>query len=422
MTHEELTDLRRAKWHLDGRAIRTREDARAFLESVGFCLMYPQKPAPLLPTFIGAYAGSEDHLPTWQQAFADSRSAEATALMVRLLRERDAYEANLFGENNPLLISGTLFPYFYALAGERNPKQAPKAGPRSEYSELACDAFAAIQRGGPISKLKLQETLGGSISVPALDRALGELAAKLRITRVDYNTSEGSFWDVLYRWSPDAVREGNEHSVPAALSACLSRYLDGVVAASQQDLEGFLGRFGPGSRVREAVHALLAARELEFLHVGGSTLIQLTPPRVPFIRKESVRATPAQPPLGASVTNKPVTNKLATNRPVPMSRPEVQPTGSGGTKFQRPPLQKSGFQNPSFKKTSGKKSGFSRPGFSKSSSDGSGSGGAKFGKSGFSKSGSSKSFTKFRPTNQNSRRSSSPGSQPSRGPRPPRSK
>ena len=48
--------------------------------------------------------------------------------MVRLLRERTAFEANLFEENNGFLIAASVFPYFYALVGERNPKLAPKAG------------------------------------------------------------------------------------------------------------------------------------------------------------------------------------------------------------------------------------------------------------------------------------------------------
>src|ERR1700735_992815 len=184
MTDQDLKTARREQSRLDGKPIRTIENARAFIEAVGFSLMYPMRPPVPLPTFIGAFVGSDDRLPDWQHAFADPRAAEATELMVRLLRERAAYEANLFGENNAFLVAGSAFPYFYALVGERNPKQAPKAGPRSEYSELA---FAAIQRGGPISKQKLQEVLGGSVSYGALDHALGELGAKLRITRVDYN-------------------------------------------------------------------------------------------------------------------------------------------------------------------------------------------------------------------------------------------
>jgi hypothetical protein len=141
MTEQELQLMRREKWRLDGKPIRTIEQARAFLEEVGFCLMYPKRPALLAPTFIGAFVGSEHGLPGWQHAFKDPRAAEATELMVRLLRERSAFEANLFDENNGFLVAASAFPYFYALVGERNPKQAPKAGSRSAYSALACDAF-----------------------------------------------------------------------------------------------------------------------------------------------------------------------------------------------------------------------------------------------------------------------------------------
>src|SRR5580698_3802086 len=81
MTDLELQQLRREKWRLDGKAIRTIEDARGFLEETGFCLMYPQRPALLVPTFIGAFVGSDDRLPEWQHAFKDPRAAEATDLM-----------------------------------------------------------------------------------------------------------------------------------------------------------------------------------------------------------------------------------------------------------------------------------------------------------------------------------------------------
>ena len=98
----------------------------------------------------------------------------------------------------------------------------------------------------------MREDLGGSISFVALDHALGELWSKLRITRVDYKPEEGAFWDVLYRWAPDAVREGIGLSVAEALSALLSKYLDCVIAADQQEVESFFGNFVPRSRVKEA--------------------------------------------------------------------------------------------------------------------------------------------------------------------------
>ncbi len=179
--------------------------------------MYPMRKPLLAPTFIGAWTGSDKHLPMQQHAYADPRAREATEVMVRLLRNHDAYEANQFEENNAFLVAGSIFPYFYALVGERNPKQAPQPKPRSEYSPLACDAFELIRRAGPISKQKMREDLGGSISFVALDHALGELWSKLRITRVDYKPEEGASWDVLYRWAPDAVREGIGLSVGEAL-------------------------------------------------------------------------------------------------------------------------------------------------------------------------------------------------------------
>ena len=277
ITDQELDQRRREKWRLNGAPIRTLEDARAFIEDVGFSLLYPLKTAVLVPTFIGAWAGSDEKLPTWQHAFADPRAQEATDLMVRLLRDHAAYEANLFDENNAFVVAASVFPYFYALVGERSPKQAPKPGPRSPYSQLACDAFAVIHRDGPISKPRLQEKLGGAVSLAGLDHALGTLWSKLRITRVDYQAGEGAFWDVLYRWAPEAVREGAGLSVAEALSALVSKYLDCVIAADQPEVEVFLGNFVARSRVKEAINALLAARELSFLRVGNRSLIQITP-------------------------------------------------------------------------------------------------------------------------------------------------
>ena len=112
MTERELEQLRRNKWRLDGSAVRTLDDARSFIESVGFCLMYPLRAPLLLPTFIGAWAGSDQGIPTQQYAFADPRAKDATELMVRLLRDRSAYEANLFEESNAFLLSAAIFPYF----------------------------------------------------------------------------------------------------------------------------------------------------------------------------------------------------------------------------------------------------------------------------------------------------------------------
>jgi hypothetical protein len=129
----------------------------------------------------------------------------------------------------------------------------------------------------------MQDVLGGSVSLAALDGALGELWSKLRITRVDYKESGGSVWDLLIRWAPDAVKEGVGLSVQEALTALLSKYLDCVIAIEQADLEIFFGNFIARSKVKDAVNALLAARELSFVHVSGRSMLQITPEKVAFV-------------------------------------------------------------------------------------------------------------------------------------------
>ncbi len=164
---------------------------------------------------------------------------------------------------------------------------------RSGYSPLAVDTFPIIQKEGPISKYRLRELLGGDISEAALDRALDELWAKLRITRVDYKQDEGVFWDVLFRWSPDAVKEGMHVSVAEALTALVSKYLDCVLAAQQEEVEQFFSHLIGRARVREAINALQAARELSFVHVGGRVMLQVTSLQAPqplVVRKPKSQA------------------------------------------------------------------------------------------------------------------------------------
>lgn len=295
MHEEQLQQLRHEKWRLNGQPVRTLDEAREFIDSVGFCLLYPQRPSVLAPTFVGAYKGSDDKLPTPQKAFADSGAQQAKDLMVRLLREKAAYETNVFPENN-FIVSAAVFPYFYGLVGDRNPRQLPKAGPRSEYSPLALHAFQLIQREGPISKQRLRQQLGGAISESALDRALEELWGKLRITRVDYKLDEGVFWDELFRWSPEAVRQGTRVSFAEALTALVSKYLDCVLAAQQEEVEQFFSHLIGRARVREAIHALQAARELNFVHVGARVMLQVSSLQSQFAHelKSGPRTTPAK--------------------------------------------------------------------------------------------------------------------------------
>ncbi|MGA2903113.1 MAG: hypothetical protein ABSD98_04735 [Candidatus Korobacteraceae bacterium] len=324
MHEQQLQELRREKWRLNGRAVRTLEEAREFIDSVGFCLLYPQRPAVLAPTFVGAYKGSDEKLPIAHMAFADQEAHAAKDLMVRLLREKSAYEANVFPDNN-FIVAAAVFPYFYGLIGDRNPWQRPASGARGEYSPLALHAFQVIQKEGPIPKERLRELVGGAISESALDRALDELWAKLRITRVDYKPNEGIFWDVLFRWSPDAVKNGTQVSVAEAMTALVSKYLDCVLAAQQQEVEEFFSRVTGRARVREAINALQAARELHFVHVDGRVMLQVSSLQEQvaheFTPKAKFEALPPRP--GMPLVQRRPRRSLASSKPEPPSKGTV---------------------------------------------------------------------------------------------------
>ena len=272
MTEQELIEQRRTKWRVNANPIRTLEETREFIDQIGFCLMYPVRPQKLVPTFFGATVGSDADLPFQQQAFSDPRSEQATQLMIRLLRNRFAFDTNTFGET-PLLFSASVFPYFYATVTDYYPTQPPKKRGQKNPSPLAVDTFRLLQRHGAMNKQQLRAELGGDLSEVGIDHALHELWSALKITRVDYSRQTGAVWDVLYRWDAKIVDEGCHISVGEALSALLSRYIDTVIAADQNDIEDFFSVIAPRSRIRATVNALLSAREFRPVSVDGRMLI-----------------------------------------------------------------------------------------------------------------------------------------------------
>jgi hypothetical protein len=75
-------------------------------------------------------------------------------------------------------------------------------------------------------------------------------------------------------------------SMPEALTALISKYLDCVIAADQAELVEFFAKLVSRSKVNEAINALLSARELAFVLVGSSSKIQIAPPRVASVRSK----------------------------------------------------------------------------------------------------------------------------------------
>jgi 23S rRNA pseudouridine2605 synthase len=73
------------------------------------------------------------------------------------------------------------------------------------------------------------------------------------------------------------VKEGTSISAPEAISALISKYLQAVLAAGQDEIEQLFSHLASRSKIRDAIHALLAARELSVIAIGTKTMVHLTP-------------------------------------------------------------------------------------------------------------------------------------------------
>lgn len=276
MLLEDLKQQRASKWRTDSaHPVRTLEDARAFIDAVGFCLIYPTRPAVTAPTFIGAVLGTETDLPIASRATLDPRTQLATELVLRLLHDKHAFEVP-FADGGSLLVAAAEFPYFYALLGERNPKSAPGRGVHGEKT-LAAHTFNLLAKR-PMTEQEMLNAHGKGISEAALARALHELWSKLRIARINLlEHKQAPTWDVLYRVAPQPVGRGAHISQAEALSALISKYLETVIAAEPREVEDFFGHISTRSKVNEIIKALTAAREFESRPVGYTAMIRLVP-------------------------------------------------------------------------------------------------------------------------------------------------
>lgn len=290
LTAFELEQQRRRKWRATGNLelaapLRTLEDARAWLHECGFCLFQPHTTPVVAPDLLTAVAGSAEQARMSLRFVDDPDKRLARDLVFRMLRDHAAYAAP-FNESNQLLIAPTELPYFYALAGERNPKQPPDAGPRGEHL-LVRHTFELLEKGGPATVQQLHFQLGKGVSETAVDRALHDLWTKFRVCQIERNAAQQPVWDLLFHWAPEPVNQGRQLSSAEALSALMSRYLETVVAAETGDVENFFGHFIPRSRVQEIVRAMLGQRQFSYLRLGQKILVQMTPPPEPDSREAS---------------------------------------------------------------------------------------------------------------------------------------
>jgi 23S rRNA pseudouridine2605 synthase len=280
-TGAQLAESRLKHWHQQGEALTTLENLRSWINAAGLVLFAPRpqivSPAPSL---VEALLGRPNASPTLEQI------VEARGLMGRLVAEGLAVPLNLMGASGPgvqggvgeapdFVASTAVFSYVFTLRGDKAWKQPPATSGALKVSPLALATYEALTRSGPLTAFDLASELGKEVTEAAVLRALGELWMHLRVLPMPMADGRPAVWELVGTRFTKQIKAGANAGQPAALSALISLYLGQAVVASEEEIEGFLSPLAARSRIRDVVHALIGARQLDTLAVEGRTVLHV---------------------------------------------------------------------------------------------------------------------------------------------------
>ena len=304
-TADQLAAARLAHWHHNADPILTINMVRDWLNTSGLVLFTPraaQLPAPA-PSFVEAILGIANATPDLA-ATESSRS-----LLARLILDGGAIPLNLLGnptntgtEVPDFIVSPLVFPYIFTLRGDKAWKQPPTTSGAGKVSPLALNTYTlladrAADHATGLSSYDLATQLGKEVTETAVLRALTELWQHLRVIPVPQPDGAATLWELTTARFTKQIKAGANAGQPTALSALISLYLSQAIVASEEEIETFLSPVAARSRIRDVIHALLSARQLETLAVEGRTVLHVTGELPAFLAIE----TPAPDDIDALV-------------------------------------------------------------------------------------------------------------------------
>jgi 23S rRNA pseudouridine2605 synthase len=365
---DQLSVSQAARWHQDGQALLSLEALREWLSRGGLVAYGPRvhslgAPAP---SIVEATLGKK------LDAAAELTEGDAArSLLARLIAEGSAVPLNLLGATGGVgtdvpdyVASAAVFSFIFTLRGNKAWKQLPVTSGPVKVSPLALATYEMLAAKVTLSSYDLATQLGKEVTEGAVLRALTELWSQLRVIPVPRIDGSATLWELTSARFTKQIKAGANAGQPTALSALISLYLGQAVAASEAEIETFLSPLAPRSRVREVVHALLSARQLESLVIDGKTLLHVAGELPAFaaaaapVVEEGREAASA--PRISKFTAKPG-SKIGTglrSKPAFGSKPPFRSKPSFGSKpafgdRERRPLKrddKPAFQRPRFDK------------------------------------------------------------------------
>jgi len=299
-TAAQLADARCKLWHQQGEALLTLENLRSWVNAAGLVLFAPRPQiASPAPSLVEAVLGEPNSNPTLDQL------STAKSLLGRLIAEGLAVPLNLLGAgpgtvhagapgDTPDFVASTaVFSYIFTLRGDKAWKQPPAATGPLKVSQLALATGEALARSGPLTALAVAAEVGKEVTEAAALRALAELWSHLRVLPLPQPDGLPSLWELSSTRFTKQIKAGANAGQPSALSALISLYLGQAIVASEDEIESFLSPLAPRSRIRDVVHALLAARQLDTLAVEGRTVLHVAGGLPAFLAPEPALLAPA---------------------------------------------------------------------------------------------------------------------------------
>jgi hypothetical protein len=264
------------------RRIQTMEEARAFVNEVGFCHFWPIKGAEL-PNLFHAIAGRIRSVPMEHD---DPDVAKCWGWKDEALGKRWWYYAKLL-RKRATLISLDLLPAFYACSDN--------TGDLDDYLEeyraglLTAEAkwiFEALLEHGPLDTIELRRKarLSSERAKSRFDRALVELQAGLKVLPV--GVARAGAWnyafiyDIVQRHFPELAEQTREMPRDGAQRALVSRYIEDVIAANLKMIAGLFRvlKWTP-TELSRIIARLLQEGTIHELEVDGLELPQLVSSR-----------------------------------------------------------------------------------------------------------------------------------------------
>jgi 23S rRNA pseudouridine2605 synthase len=277
-TADQLAAARLTHWHQDAQPILTINMLRDWLNTSGLVLYTPraqQIPSPA-PSFVEAILGTPTVAPTLAE------TDEPRSLLARLIADGGAVPLNLLGspsgtgtETPDFIVSPLAFPYIFTLRGDKAWKQPPATSGAAKVSPLALATYNLLVERITMSAYDLATQLGKEVTEAAVLRALTELWQHLRVLPIPQADGAATLWELTTTRFTKQIKAGANAGQPTALSALATLYLGQAIVATEDDVETFLSPLAARSRIRDVVHALMSARQLETIAIEGRTVLHV---------------------------------------------------------------------------------------------------------------------------------------------------